>query len=306
MKYVRQIMFYVGLDLVLLLAFALGLLMVWRTFGTQPLSFGHGSTVLPPIIMGILVLVSLLNPRRDQLAARTFATLRDWSPLILMMIIYDNFHDLTRMVRPEVVDESLRHVDERLFSVEPTLWMQRIVRPWLTEYMSFAYATLFGYPIVLLTLLYMRGKFFEFREFGLALSLAFYFGLVGYMLVPAVGPRYMMAREFSVPLEGYWLTARAANAWESITRVDRDCFPSLHTALSTIALVYLRRNRSWLFWVSLPLVVSLWFSTVYLRYHYTIDVFAGFVLAAFCCLAAPALMRWYYANKLETRPAQVR
>jgi len=303
MKFVRQIMFYVGLDLVLLLAFAAGLLMVWRTFGTQPLSFGHGSTVLPPIVMGVLVVISLLNSRRDQLAARTLATIRDWSPLILMMIIYDNFHDLTRMVRPEVVDDSLRLVDESLFSVEPTLWMQRFVRPWLTEYMSFAYATLFAYPIILLTVLYTRGKFFEFREFGLALSLAFYFGLLGYMLVPAVGPRYIMAHEFSVPLQGYWLTAKAANAWESVTRVDRDCFPSLHTALSTIALVYLRRNRSSLFWVSLPLIVSLWISTIYLRYHYMIDVFAGWSLAGFCCVTAPALMRWYYSNKLEAAKA---
>jgi len=131
----------------------------------------------------------------------------------------------------------------------------------------------------------------------LALSLGFYLGLTGYLLVPAIGPRYAMAGEFHVPLEGIWLTARAAAAWNAIESVKRDCFPSLHTALTSISLIYLFR-LAWrrLFAICLPLIVLLWMSTIYLRYHYFVDVLGGFALAGICCTLAPAIIRWYYAD----------
>ena len=72
-------------------------------------------------------------------------------------------------------------------------------------------------------------------------------------------------RRFAVADEHHRPVAGTEHA---LQRVDRDCFPSLHTALSAVALVYMWRHTRRLFWWSLPLVVSLWFSTVYLRYHY--------------------------------------
>jgi membrane-associated phospholipid phosphatase len=43
--------------------------------------------------------------------------------------------------------------------------------------------------------------------------------------------------------------------------------------------IYAYRNSKKLFWILSPLILSLWFSTVYLRYHYLIDVVAGLILA---------------------------
>jgi membrane-associated phospholipid phosphatase len=40
-----------------------------------------------------------------------------------------------------------------------------------------------------------------------------------------------------------------------------------------------------------PLILSLWFSTVYLRYHYLIDVLAGLILAPLSFLLANWLFR---------------
>lgn len=239
---------------------------------------------------------------RRRWIGRSLSTLRDWSPLLGILTIYDNFHDLTSLIRPHVVDAKLRLLDETIFGATPSLFLQRFATPALTEYMTFAYALFFVFPIIILTALYCRGEVLKFREFGLALSLAFYLGLIGYMLVPAVGPRFYMAHEFTVPLEGYWITAPARAAWSAIETVDRDCFPSLHTAISSICLVYFWRWRrsiyggTLLFIVALPLIVSLWMSTLYLRYHYGVDVLAGFFLAQFCVTRAPQLVAWYYRN----------
>jgi membrane-associated phospholipid phosphatase len=55
--------------------------------------------------------------------------------------------------------------------------------------------------------------------------------------------------------------------------------------------LYAYRNSKKLFWFLSPLILSLWFSTVYLRYHYMIDVVAGFILAPLCFLLANWLFR---------------
>jgi membrane-associated phospholipid phosphatase len=286
---VQTLAYRLGPDLICLVAFSSLLAALMGIYGGH-LTFLQSSIVLPTVILAILVVAGWLAR-----SGRTAAVVRDWSPLILLVWVYENFHDLTDLIRPHVVDGTLRRLDEAIWSIEPTLALERITRPWLTEYMTLAYALYFAYPAIVLATLYARGEFVRFREFGLALSLGFYLGLLGYMTVPAIGPRYFMAHEFTVPLDGLWLTARAAAAWNAIESVKRDCFPSLHTALTTISLVYMVRLR----WRRLalacgPLIVSLWVSTVYLRYHWFVDVVAGFALAALCTTVAPAIVRWYY------------
>ena len=60
---------------------------------------------------------------------------------------------------------------------------------------------------------------------------------------------------------------------------SRAAFPSLHAAVSLVALVYAWRYvRAW-FWVLLPFCLGLWVSTIYLRHHYVVDLLAGWVLA---------------------------
>ena len=62
----------------------------------------------------------------------------------------------------------------------------------------------------------------------------------------------------------------------------RDAFPSGHAAVTLVvqwyAFRYFQRRGFWL----LPLTVALLFSTVYLGYHYAVDILAGAVLAVFC------------------------
>jgi len=241
--------------------------------------------------------------KRINILKQISTILRDWSPLIIMIFIYENFHELTYLINPVTVDSTLRAIDEAIFGIEPTIAFQKITFPLLTEYMTFCYALYFVYATVILTMLYSMKEFIKFKEVSIALSLCFYLGLLGYMFVPAIGPRYYITDEFTVSLVGPFLTGPAANAWNNLQKVQRDCFPSLHTALTTVPLIYFWRLRNTLkcgkliFGISLPLIVSLWFSTVYLRYHWTIDVFAGWILAYLCCLIAPIIIKTYYKMK---------
>ena len=289
-----------GPDLIALGVFGTLLAVLMWIYGGH-FSFVHGSTLMPLGAMLILVAISVVAGRQEPTRI-----LRDWSPLVAIILIYGNFHDLTHLIRPDTVDATLRRLDVALLGVEPSLAMQRITTPWLTEYMTFSYALFFVFPMIILVRLYASGDHARFREFGLALSFGFYLGLIGYMSVPAIGPRYALASEFHVQLHGP-LTDFMAAAWNTIEKVERDCFPSLHTAMSTISLIYFwRLRRSWrgghiLFWISAPLVVSLWMSTLYLRYHYAVNVVAGWALAFVCTAAAPALTRWYHRRQAALR-----
>jgi membrane-associated phospholipid phosphatase len=96
-----------------------------------------------------------------------------------------------------------------------------------------------------------------------------------------------MAGEFTVPLDGWHITRWTARIVEAGSN-HVDAFPSLHCAVSFYLLMSDRRFKPWRFRVYLLPAIGLWISTIYLRYHYVVDVAAGFALA-FACLA---VARW--------------
>jgi membrane-associated phospholipid phosphatase len=72
-----------------------------------------------------------------------------------------------------------------------------------------------------------------------------------------------------------------------------DAFPSGHTLIVLVLLHYSYRFASRIFLIYLPLVLSLVISTVYLRYHYFVDVVAGAALAPFAVFATSlAIKAW--------------
>src|SRR5262249_19107425 len=124
-------------------------------------------------------------------------------------------------------------------------------------------------------------------------------GFLGYVFFPCSPPRYFLENVYNSPahLQGYFLFNQLQARWDSLSVVRAGAFPSLHVAISTIALIYACRYRDRsrldkvIFWAYLPLVVSLWFSTVYLRHHWFIDILAGWILALLSCWVVPLWIR---------------
>ncbi|MBS1985846.1 MAG: phosphatase PAP2 family protein [Bdellovibrionales bacterium] len=311
---VRNPIFFFGPDFVMLGLFALLLMILVHTYDAH-FTFLQGTFILPIVSLVAFAAVSYLARLRyivlkgqARPLPRPKEILRDWLPFILIAFVYENLHEFTNVINKDTVDATLRAFDRSIFGNDVGLILERITTPLLTEYMTFAYALYFVFPTIILAILYGREERFKFREFSWALSLCLYLGFVGYVLVPAIGPRYFMANEFNVPLTGIFITAKAAAAWNSIERVQKDCFPSLHTAFSTICLIYFWRFRyEWsigrkLLYVCAPLIVSLQISTLYLRYHWFADLIGGWSVAYFCCWFSPRFTKWYYGHKLGIAP----
>jgi membrane-associated phospholipid phosphatase len=194
--------------------------------------------------------------------------------------------------------------DIAIFGVEPTLWAQKIYSPLLTDLMALSYALYFVQPLILMLLLSNRDDRKRFREMTLTLTFTFLLGFAGYVWLPCSPPRYFITSLFTDPvrLHGPWIFDTLQAQWDSLSVVPCGAFPSLHVGLSTVALIFAwkfrRINTTFrvIWWVYIPLVTSLWFSTVYLRHHWVIDIFAGWLVAVASYFSADYILghwrRW--------------
>jgi len=207
---------------------------------------------------------------------------RWWYPAFLIPPIFSELPYLVHPVNPHDMDAQLTAVDFALFGVHPTLWLEAITVPWLTESMQLAYMTFYFLPFVLCVPLYRRRRLLAFRVALCALLLTYYASYLLYFVTPARGPRFYLASLQTLPLTGVWLTAPLQAGLDVLEGVQRDAFPSGHTAIACVVLALAMRYQRRQVPVLLVVVASLVMSTVYLRYHYVIDVIAGGLLAVLC------------------------
>ncbi|MBX5481411.1 MAG: inositol phosphorylceramide synthase [Myxococcaceae bacterium] len=214
---------------------------------------------------------------------------RDWAPLLTLLFSYGILGAVLDRPESEDKDALLSAIDRALFfGHDPVLALQAIINRPLSEWLTFAY-TFYG-PIFPLCfgLFYFREDPRAFRELTFAICFALAVGFFCYTIVPAQGP--VFTQHFTVDLGDYYSRWMKENLMDRL-RVPRDCFPSLHTATTLIFLLEARRHAKRLFWFLLPIVASIPFACVYLRYHYVIDVIVGVPLA----LGAVWLARRLYA-----------
>jgi membrane-associated phospholipid phosphatase len=184
------------------------------------------------------------------------------------------------------------------FGRNPNVLLDGIATPWLTEILQFVYATYYVIPVVLGACLYAGGNRDGFGRSLFLVVLCLYASYVGYFLLPATGPNInrlgLYPAHFSEPMEGLWIAEALRKSTFEAEWIKQDCWPSGHTALAVVCLVLAHRERSRsgivLLWFP---VVALVFSTMYLRYHYLIDVIFGLVLAWATLKFGPRLyVRW--------------
>jgi membrane-associated phospholipid phosphatase len=215
-----------------------------------------------------------------------------FSPILFIILIYESLGDLIHYLHPDI-DQRLIQIDFSIFGVHPTLWMQQWIVPWFTDLMSLAYISYYFIPVVLMVVLYLKNQRLEFDESIFILVFGYYVSFIGYILFPAIGPRYTMAHLYSVPLEGSFITDSVRDLLNALEHNKRDCMPSGHTQIVLIVLYLAHRYEKFLFYIFFPIICGLILSTVYLRYHYVIDLFVGATIAVGCMIIGPRLYRMW-------------
>lgn len=201
-------------------------------------------------------------------------------PIIALVLIFDSLGSLIQYINPVKYDELLINMDYMIFKVHPTVALERFISPVLTEILQFAYTSYYFLPVILGVALKIKGKEAEFDRMIFLVLLCFFLSYIGYFLVPAVGPRYTMNHLQGTELHGIFLRDKIDSILNNLEGIKSDAFPSGHTAVTLVVLYTARRFQKKIFWVFLPVVLALLVSTVYLRYHYAVDVIAGILLSA--------------------------
>jgi hypothetical protein len=200
------------------------------------------------------------------------------------------------------VDGDLLALDLRVFHVEPAVAWDRYVTPITTEWFAFFY---FGYFILLaahvLSMMLAAKSTFRLAHFALGIFLVFCTGHLVYTLVPGYGPYHYLAGHFQHELTGgpFW---HAVQATVSEAGAQKDIFPSLHTACPTYFALFSYRHRKALPYKYTWMVVAFCSSqiivaTMFLRWHYLIDILAGVTLAFLACTVSEKLIVWDNARR---------
>jgi PAP2 superfamily protein len=197
------------------------------------------------------------------------------------------------------LDAQLYAFDLRVFGVEPAQAWDRFVTPGTTEWFAFFY---YGYFfLIAVHVLPMLGgaKSGPFlAKFSFGFIWLYCVGHALYTFVPAYGPYSFLAHDLHHPLEGsFWwpLVRRAVDSVDGGARTD--VFPSLHTAMPTYLSIFsfLERKRMpfKLTWLPLALFTTqIIGATMFLRWHYLVDICAGLTLAASAILMSRVALRW--------------
>jgi membrane-associated phospholipid phosphatase len=199
-------------------------------------------------------------------------------PTLSILLIFDSFEKIVHDLNPRDIDALLIRMDYLLLGLYPTVELEKIMSPFLTDLLQLSYTSYYLIPFALATVLYRKNKDEEFDRTLFFVMLCFYLSYLGYLFFPALGPRYTMAHLQTRDLEGWIAAGHIQGVLNTLEGIKRDAFPSGHTGIALTVLYLAYRYERLLFFVLLPVVAALVFSTVYCRYHYVVDVLGGFAL----------------------------
>jgi membrane-associated phospholipid phosphatase len=212
-------------------------------------------------------------------------------PLPYVGFCYKEMALLIPAVRHTDADQWLANLDYRIWHVNPTVWLERIQSPLLTEFVQTAYTLFIPAVLLVALLIWIKRPNPEFQYYAFLITLGFLVSYVGYLIVPARGPRFLLRHLQHIPLQGLWLFKGMQSTLDSMESTAYDCFPSGHTLLTILGWWGSRFISKKVFWAYLAYTPLLIFATVYCRYHYTVDVLAGAGLGFVLILAAPAIYK---------------
>ena len=214
------------------------------------------------------------NPRARALAYRL-------GLFVPMVLSYFEMRVLLPALQRDLMDGRLLAIDSWLLGTTPSVWMSSWNVEPLVEWFSFFYYTHFFILVVMLVPALFLGQGRRLQELMAGGMLIIATGHFLYTLVPGAGPYATLV--FDEPLAGgFWwrqveVTVAAAGA-------QLDIFPSLHTAWPTYFTLHAYAHRSYpplrFLWPILGfLAVNIAIATMFLRWHWFIDVALGLLLA---------------------------
>ncbi len=253
-----------------------------------------------PMVCGLLVafvLLVVLIARSSKLPLKFRALCYRLGQFGCLQVSYLVLAHLLPAVNPETLDLELYALDLKWFGAEPALLFDAWVSSGTTEWFSFFYYSYFFllashiFPIV------FWGRDLRLvAQFGLGATIIVAVGQSCYMVVPGFGPYHATPELFTNELPaGLW--------WNLVTSLveqggaQKDIFPSLHTALPTFLLMFSFQHRKldpyrWTWPIVGFFAINIVGATMFLRWHWLIDVVVGLCLSTSALIISARVTSW--------------
>ncbi len=198
--------------------------------------------------------------------------LRDWFPVLMMPLLFKEVETLARAFGNWGLTESIREWEVFLFNGHPSLYL----------------GSPLGVPALLLSVVrvssprgvggywYASGRRGAFHELLFLYWLSYSVSLGFFMLFPVDSPFYL-SKPLGDPFAGH-LFYELVQFVSGHGGARGGAFPSAHVSGAVIvwAVAWQRQRR--LAFILTPVIAGLILATVYGRFHYALDTFAGFAL----------------------------
>jgi len=259
--------------------------------------------------LNIIALIALyyypvLFSRFSRLEGYEFYRMFFLAPIAYGIFVYT--HYIVPAVNPNDIDTILIAIDKWLFwGNNPLDFLYVISSPLLTEILQICYTSFFILPLFVGGELSIKGRYVDILGFARIMIFGFFLSFLLYFPFPAIGPRFTIYdfANLSNELPGLLLTEPFrlfVNTGGGIPLghhspaevVNRDCFPSGHTMMTVMLIFLAFKLRVKIRYFIAIIGFGLIFGTIYLRYHYVIDVFAGIFFAFIALKIEPKIELW--------------
>ncbi|MBM4162194.1 MAG: hypothetical protein FJ217_13985 [Ignavibacteria bacterium] len=244
-----------------------------------------GKNIGVAILYIVLVHFSLL-------ASRKFPRflLRVGAVTLAYAYLFGAVDKLQLVIHGEWLDAYVLDAEQYVFDLQPTLWLQHITTPALTEWLMFSYVIYIPmYPVLSGIIYYLRGEL-AMEDYIFALGLTNILCDLGFVLFPVAGPMPTIGHLYTVPLDGYVFTAIGEFIRSHLHYIGGS-IPSPHAAAATVMWIMAYRYHRPSFLVITPIVLSLYVSTFYGRYHYFTDAVVGIAVALLALKLTPIVIK---------------
>lgn len=254
----------------------------------------------------VIVFAFLISFLEDKQKLKLWRIIHYWYIAPLIFLTFKQIYFMIKPIRGVDYDWLFIKIDYWIFGANPTQVLEKIAFPLLTEILQVIYSIFYLLPIILALVLLRKKKYLALDFAIFSVVYGFFLSYLGYFALPGIGPRFTLHNfsELDIKLPGLFLTKylrEFVNLGESIPGstanpaefVQRDVFPSGHTMITLIVMYLSVRLKSRSRYFFLPVGSLLIFATVYLQYHYVIDLAGGLIFMIISVWSGKYLFNWW-------------
>lgn len=239
------------------------------------------------VVLEIIRLGEKYPERKISSGLRTFypiaVLLYGWLELTpLLLMFFDSYWGTEIIVR----------WDKIIFGVHPTVWMQRLYRPWLDEIMNFIYAAYYTFFLLIPLYFYSRKRKEEAYAIYSFATFTYFSNYVLFFLIPALSPNFVpMLQQLQFKEQTGYLFTALNRIIQASGGVAGAAFPSSHVAGALVWMLTGWRYSRKVGIISAPISLTIGFSTVYMNLHHALDPITGYLWGAICFFIALKLIK---------------